>query len=111
MEIEIKAGVNLILKLIQEPLVATSVPVKALRIPSSSTNQSREASKARSMALLFFLFGESLGESNPWDLFFFFPPSGLKTCLSFVLSSLLSCFGMLRQLQIHLHDLWITEKT
>jgi len=30
----------------KEPLAAQTVPVKALRIPSSSTNQSREASKA-----------------------------------------------------------------
>ena len=30
----------------QEPLSAQTVPVKALRIPSSSTNQSRDTSKA-----------------------------------------------------------------
>eukprot|EP00913_Durusdinium_trenchii_P029309 g27476.t1 len=47
---EDKDGNPLPKHLIQEPLVATSVPVKALRIPSSSTNQSREASKANSQA-------------------------------------------------------------
>ena len=35
----------------QEPLSAQTVPVKALRIPSSSTNQSRDASKAHTAVM------------------------------------------------------------
>lgn len=43
---EISGTLLTVALLTQEPLSAQTVPVKALRIPSSSTNQSRDASKA-----------------------------------------------------------------